>query len=299
MTLSNQVPIVGIMAAGAPGPVENFKTGMRDCGFVEGETVRYELRVAHGDAAKLPHFADELVRASVNLMAVVGAVTARAARSATQDVPIVYAVVVDPVSDDLATLPGQPLSNMTGVTTFDPNQAPMHLALLRTVNPALARIAILADDGVSDCLCNANTRAADEIEVRSHVVRIAGPDPDLASVFAAMLNEGAEALVVLEHPINGANARRIAELSLAHGLPTVVARAQAESGGLFGYGTSLRFAANQMARLASSILRGNRPSDLPVETFHRPELVVNMQTARGLGLVISQDILNRAVRVIA
>ena len=104
LSLCNQVPTVGIMAAGAPGPVENFRAGMRDCGFVEGQTVRYELRVAHGASDKLFRFAAELVRASVDLIAVVGAVTARAARGATRDVPIVYAVVVDPISDGLATL---------------------------------------------------------------------------------------------------------------------------------------------------------------------------------------------------
>jgi putative ABC transport system substrate-binding protein len=296
--LCNQVPTVGIIAAGAPGPVENLKAGMRDCGFIEGGTVRYELRVANGDANRLFGFASELVRASVDLIAVVGAVTARAARKATRDVPIVYAVVVDPVSDGLATLSGQPLGNMTGMTTYDPDQARMHTALLRSVKPDLARIAFLADSGVSDCLVRANTRAAQEAGVRPQVVRIAGPDPDLAGAVATMQREGAEALMVLEHPINGANATRIAELALARRLPTVVARAQADAGGLFGYGTSLRGAAYQVARHASRILRGTEPSGLPVETFHRPELVVNMQTARSLGLTVPPDILSRAMLVI-
>lgn len=298
MTLCDQIPTVGIMAAGTPGPVESFKAGMRDCGFIEGQTVYYELRVAHGDSDRLLGFAGELVRASVDLIAVVGAVTARAARKAMRDIPIVYAVVVDPVRDGLATVSGHPLDNMTGMTTYDPDQARMHTALLRSVKPDLARIALLADSGVSDCLVGANTHAAQEAGMRPQVVRIAGPDPDLAGAFAAMRREGAEALMVLEHPTNGANAARIAELALARRLPTGVALAQANAGGLFGYGTSLRIAAYQMAGYASRILRGTQLSDLPVETIHRPELVVDMRTARGLGLTVPPDILSRAVRVI-
>ncbi|WP_029586819.1 ABC transporter substrate-binding protein [Bradyrhizobium sp. URHD0069] len=292
------MPTVGIMAAGTLGPLENFKAGMRDCGFIERETVRYELRVAHGDSDRLLGFAGELVRASVDLIAVVGAVTARAARTVTRDIPIVYAVVVDPVSDGLATVSRQPLGNMTGMTTYDPDQARMHIALLRSVKPDLARIALLADSGVSNCLTQVHSSAMQEAGVRPQVVRIAGPDPDLIDAFAAMQREGTDALVVLEHPVNGANAARIAELALAHCLPTGVARAQADAGGLFAYGTSLRGAAYQMAGYASRILRGTEPSDLPVETFHCTELVVNMRTARNLGLTVPPDILTRAVCLI-
>ena len=295
----NQVPTVGVMAAGAPGPIEDFRAGMRDCGFVEGQTVCYELRIAHGSSGMLFPFAVELVGARVDLIAVVGAITARAARDATKEVPIVYAVVVDPIGDGLATPSGQPLGNMTGLTTYDPDQARVQTALLRSVKLNLERIAFLADSSVSDCLVQTNTYAAQEVGLRSQVIRISGPDPDLAGAFAAMQSEGAEALVVLEHPVNGANAASIAELALARCMPTALARSQAEAGGLFGYGTSLRGAAYQMAQHASRILRGTEPNDLPVETFHRPELVVNMRTARNLGLTVPPDILSGAVRIIA
>lgn len=298
LTLCNQMPTVGIMAAGTPGPVESFKAGMRDRGFIEGHTVRYELRVAHGDSNRLVDFAGELVRTPVDLIAVVGAVTARAARKATRDIPIVYAVVVDPVTDGLSTVSRQPLGNMTGLTTYDPDQARMHIELFRSVKPDLARIALLADTGVSDCLVQAHFHTMQEAGVRPQVVRIAGFDPDLIGAFAAMQRQGADALVALEHPVNGVNAARIAELAVERGLPTGVARAQADAGGLFGYGTSLRAAAYQMAGYASRILRGTLPNDLPVETFHCPELVINMRTARSLGLILPPDILIRAVCLI-
>jgi putative ABC transport system substrate-binding protein len=109
-------------------------------------------------------------------------VTARAARKVTRDIPIVYAVVVDPVSDGLATVSRQPLGNMTGMTTYDPDQARMHIALLRSVKPNLARIALLADSGVSNCLVQAHSHAMQEAGLRPQVVRIAGPDPDLKAL---------------------------------------------------------------------------------------------------------------------
>jgi putative tryptophan/tyrosine transport system substrate-binding protein len=232
------------------------------------------------------------------LIAAVGAVTARAAREVTRSIPIVYAVVVDPISDGLAGPSGQPLGNMTGMTTYDPDQARMCIALLRSVKSDLERIAFLADSSVSDCLARVNMLAAQEAGLRPQVLRIAGPDPDLPGAFAALQQEKADALVVLEHPVNGANAAGITELSGAVRLPTVLARAQADAGGLFSYGTSLSGAAYQIARSASRVLRGAKPNDLPVETFHRRELVINMRTARSLGLTVPADILNRAVRVI-
>jgi putative ABC transport system substrate-binding protein len=295
----NWMPTVSIIAAGAPGPIGDFRAGMRDRGFIAGRTVQYDARVAHGSADMLFPFAVELVAARVDLIAVIGAVTARAARDATKIVPIVYAVVVDPIGDGLATRSGQPLGNMTGLTTYDPDQARVQIALLRSVKPNLVRIAFLADSSVSDCLVKTNMRAAQEAGLRPQIIHISGPAPDLATAFEAMKREEAEALVVLEQPINGANAASIAELALARHMPTVVARSQADAGGLFGYGTSLRRAANQMAQQASRILHGTDPTDLPVETFHRPELVVNMRTALSLGITVPPEILGQAVRIIA
>jgi putative ABC transport system substrate-binding protein len=277
-------------------PVEDFKSGMRDRGFIESETVRYETRVAHGDAHKLPRFASELVQASVDLIVVIGAVTAHAAREATTDIPIVYAIVVDPVEDGLSTASRRAVGNTTGITTFDPEQALMHISLLRSVKADLSTIAILADRSVSSCLVQAHTRALREAELGSEVLSINGPVPDLEGAFSAMKRAGA--LVALEHPVNGANAKRIAELALLHGLPAVVASAQAREGALFGYGTSLRGAAYEMADYACRLLRGTTPHELPVTNFRCAELVINMRTARRLGLPVPPHILKRATSLL-
>ncbi len=248
------VPTIGVMAAGTAGPVENFKMGLSELGLVEGESIRFNVRAADGDLDRLPAMATELVRSNVDLIAVIGAVTARAAQAATADIPIVYSVVVDPVIEDSATGSGDPRGNMTGVTTFDPNQARTHVQLLQSVMPRLARITVLGDQGVSDCLSAANARAITDMGLRPQVLRIAGPQPDLDGAFAAMEREQAEALIVLEQPVNGVQRARLAELALVYRLPTVFPMGQDNmGGGLFYYGTGLPRAAHRMARYAKRI----------------------------------------------
>lgn len=295
---TRDLPTIGIIAAGAAASIEGFVAGMRECDFVEEENVRFERRVAHGVSARLLSFATELVELEVDLIAVVGAVTARAARAATANIPIVYAVVVDPVGDGLATKAGSPLGNMTGLTTFDVAQAPAQLTLLRSIEPDLSQIAFLADASVTDCLADANMIAAHEAGMQSQIVRIADVDTDLEGALATMQRSGAQALIVLEHPLNGANAAFIAKLALARGLPTIMARQQASAGGLFSYGTDLSGAARRLARYAGRILRGAAPSDLRIGNYSRPELVVNLVTARRLGVTVPREILTRALNVI-
>jgi putative ABC transport system substrate-binding protein len=293
MTMRDRMVTVGIIASGE-GPVEQFKAGMRTHNFVEGRNIRFETRLAGGDSGKLVGFARQLVDHPVDLIAVVGAVGARAARSVTSLIPIVYAVVVDPVGDGLATSSGSPLPNMTGVTTFDAGQAPAQLALLQSIKPDLITVAYLADAAVSDCLANANLRAAQGAGLRATALRIIGPDPDLDGVFASLRQDRVQAIVALEQPAIGANARKIAERARALNIPTIFARDQALCGGLLGYGTSLAEAAHVMARPVSRVLGGEAPADIPIESFCCPELIVDMAAARCLGLTIPQAVLARA-----
>jgi putative ABC transport system substrate-binding protein len=295
---TGDVPTIGIMAAGSLGPVENFKAGLSELGLIEGQSIQFNVCTADGDLYKLSAMATDLVRSNVDLIAVIGAVTASAAQKATPDIPIVYAVVVDPVSEGLATHSGKPRGNMTGVTTFDPNQARTHVELLQSVMPRLARIVVLGDEGVSDCLSAANARAIADLGLRPQLLHIAGPQPDLDGAFAAMEREQAEALIVLEQPINGVQRGRLAELVLVHRLPTIFPMGQAETGSLFCYGTGLRRAAHQMARYAARILNGERPCALPIETLLQHELVVNLSVARKLGLTLPPDIVRGATQVI-
>jgi putative tryptophan/tyrosine transport system substrate-binding protein len=289
---------IGIIVAGSAYPMDGFKSGLRDLGWVEGEGVRFELRAAEGQLRLLPEFASEMVRLGVDLIAVIGAVTVRAFRQATSTIPIVFAVVVEPIGDGLAATLEHPGGNLTGVTTFDPQQATAQLKFLRAVNPGLERVAILSDLGVSDCMSNSNREAALGLHLRPQVIRVEAPSPEYEQAFTAMELERAQALIVLEEPINQACRKQIAELAAARHLPTVFPISMLDAGGLIAYGTSLREAARQMAHYADRIFRGASPGDLPIKAALAHELVINLQTARRLGMTVPAEMLAKANQVI-
>src|SRR5262245_8904928 len=196
---------IGTIVAGSAYPLEEFKLGLRDLGWLEGENIGFELRAAEGELRRLPEFANQIVSAGVDAIAVIGAVTLRAVRQATSNIPIVFAVVVEPISDGLANNLQRPGGNVTGVTTFDPEQAGRQLQLLKAVSTGLERVAILSDRGVTECLSNSNRQAAQDLGLRAQVIRVEGPSPEYEKAFAAMDQERAGALVVLEEPINQPN----------------------------------------------------------------------------------------------
>ena len=286
---------VGIIVAGSAYPMDGFKSGLRDLGWVEGERISFELGAAEGQLHLLPEFAAEMVGLGVNLIAVIGAVTVRAVRQATSTIPIVFAVVVEPIGDGLAANLERPGGNVTGVTTFDPRQATAQLEFLRAVNPDLERVAILSDLGVSDCMSSSNREAARGLLLKPQVIRVEAPSPGYDKAFAAMERERAQALIVLEEPINQACRKQIADLAAAHRLPTVFPISMLDAGGLIAYGTSLREAARQMAQYADNIFRGASPGNLPIKAALAHELVVNLQTARRLGLRVPAEVLAKAV----
>jgi ABC-type uncharacterized transport system substrate-binding protein len=290
----NDVSHIGIIVAGHASPIEGFKEGLQELGWVEGKNVHLELRAAQGALERLPELASEIVRLNVDVIAVIGAVTVRAARQATTNIPIVFAIVVEPIGDHMAPDLERPSGNVTGVTTFDPGQARTQLQFLKAVKPDLERLAILSDLGVSECMSNSNRQAALDLGLKPQVIRVKGPSPDYLQVFRTMQCDGVQALIVLEEPINVSCRKEIADLALTGRLPTVFAREQAEAGGLIAYGTSLREAARQMAPYVDKILKGAQPGDLPIRTVLKHELVVNLRTAYALGVTIPDDLIKRA-----
>ena len=259
-----------------------------------GENIQTELRVAEGALDRIPAFAREIVELEVDVIAVIGAVTVRAVRKATTRTPIVFAVVVEPVGDGMAENLDRTGGNVTGVTTFDPEQSRIHMRLLQSIIPSLDRVAILSDLGVSECMSIANRQAAIEQGIEPQLFRVKGPAPDYPAMFRSLQHERAQALIVLEEPINVFRRKEIAERAIADRLPTLYAREQADAGGLIAYGTSLKEAARQMAQYVDKILKGSPPGILPVRAVLKPELVLNLTTARALGLTISKDLIQRA-----
>lgn len=275
-----------------------FRQGLADRGYVEGRNVVIEARFAEGQYERFPDLFAELLRLKVDVIAVTGAVTARAANKAVLGVPIVFAVVVDPVADNVVPNVERPGGNLTGTTSFDPQQAKMQLQLLREVIPTIKRVAILGDKGVSEALIKASDAQAQAMGFETLLFRVAAPNPNLEEVFATLRQERANALVVLEEPAVGVYANGIAELAAKDRIPTLFAPSRAAAGGLIAYGTSQVQSIRRMAVYVDKILNGAKPGDLSVERVAPYELIVNLKTAREIGVMIPPDVLKRADRVI-
>ena len=234
----------------------------------------------------------------MDVIAVTGAITARAAMKAVDHTPIVFAVVVDPVADHVVSDMDRPGGNVTGTTSFDPLQSRKQLELLREVLPTLKRVAILGDQGVSPALIQAGEAEARAMGLDVLAIRVSATGPPLEDVLATLRQDHAEALIVLEEPVVGVLAGEIAQLAAKDHLPTLFAPSRAGAAGLIFYGTSQTQSIRRMATHVDRILKGARPGDLPVERVATYELIVNARTAREIGVVIPPGVLGRADRVI-
>jgi putative tryptophan/tyrosine transport system substrate-binding protein len=292
------LPRVGVLLPGGPGAVHTaFVQSLAGLGHVDGQTLRIESRFARNQLDQLPGLATELVTLGVDVLVAIGATTARAAARATTKIPVVVVVVVDPVPS-LVTDAKRPGGNLTGATTFDPEQPRTQIRLLKETLPAIARLAIIADAGTSGVLSELNRVAAEAEGLRPQIIRLRGPTPDFDAAFAAMKDERADAALGLEEPILFAHGRRIAEMAAAARLPTMFVRDLAENGPLLAYGTSLVAAAQHTAGIVDRILKGAQPGDMAIDVIKRPELVVNRRVARAIGVTIPPAVLARAANVV-
>src|ERR1700693_995636 len=295
-----RIPRIGFLAPqGRSLPLfQAFQQGLAGLGYVEARNVVIEPRFAEGQYERFPDLFAELVRLKVDVIALTGAVTARAAKKAVIDIPIVFAVVFDPVADNVVASLERPGGNLTGVTSFDPQQAKKQLDLLKETIPGLKRGAILGDQGVSETLMKASEGQAREVVLQTQRLTVAAPNPDLEGAFAAIRQEHADALLVLEEPVPGVYANRIAELAAKDRLPTLFAPSRVGAGGLIAYGTSQVEVIHRMAAYVEKILKEAKPGELSVERVTRYELIVNLKTAREIGVTIPPEVIKRADRVI-
>jgi putative ABC transport system substrate-binding protein len=275
-----------------------FRQGLADLGYVEGKNIVIVPRFAEGHYERFPEIFSELASLKIAVLAVTGAVTARAAKKSPIDVPIVFSVVVDPVADNVIPNLERPAGNLTGVTSFDPQQATKQLELLKQVVSGLKRVAILGDQGVSEALINAAEDQARALGLQPQRLRLTGPNPDLEGAFEAIRQQHANALLVLEEPILGVHAKAIAELAAKDRLPALFPPSRAAAGGFISYGTSQTEAVRHMAAYVDKVLKGAQPGALRVETVNRYELIVNLKTARDIGVTVPSEVLKRADQVI-
>lgn len=299
---SGKMTRLGFLGIGrAPTPatpdvaLQAFRQGLSELGYVDGRDVVIETRWAEGRFDRLPALAVEMVGRNVDIIVGVGAVVARAAKSATTTIPVVMAVVIDPVEDGLVASLARPGGNLTGLTTFDPQEARKKLALLKEVVPGLARVALLGDQALRDT--KGHEEQARALGLQPQSLKIAGVRADLEEVFQAMKRERSDALLVLGQPATAVHRRRIAEMAANHRLPTLFP-ASSEADGLIGFGTSTTEASRRMATYVDRILKGAKPADLPVEVVVHPEIIVNLKTAQEIGVTIPPEVLKRADRIV-
>jgi putative ABC transport system substrate-binding protein len=295
-----KIPRVGFLAPQerSLSLFDTFRQGLADLGYVEGKNIVIEARFADGQYEKVFELASDLVRERVELIAVHGVVAAWAARKATSEIPIVFAVWGDPVWDNLVTNLQRPGGNISGLTTLDPQQLRKQLELLRQAIPGLKHVAVLGDADVSDGQIRSAEEQAHAMGFEALPFLLAARNPDLNGAFAAMRKGHADALLILDHPVVGVYAKEIVQLALANRIPSLAWPNRPEMGQLLAYGTSFRDGMRHMAVYVDKVLKGAKAGDLPVESFTHYELTVNLKAAREIGLTIPPEVLQKADRVI-
>jgi putative ABC transport system substrate-binding protein len=296
------MPRIGYLTPGLPATLEDVLwTELRRLGYVEGKNIVVEYRSAHGEFERLPGLAVELVGLNVDLIIAAVTQAALAAKQATATIPIVMVAVSDPVASGLVANLARPGGNITGTSGVGADVVAKQLELLHTLLPNATRVTALWNPGnriFQQQQLNEAMSAAPKLRLQLQLIEARSPD-DLHRAFAAIGKDRPDALLILSDPMFGSHARQIAGLALKHRLPTAAAsRVLAESGILATYGVSLPEGFRRAAAYVDKILKGAKPGDLPVEQPTKLELVINLKTARTLGLTIPQSLLLRADEVI-
>jgi putative ABC transport system substrate-binding protein len=280
--------------------VEAFRLGLRERGWIEGQNLVIEYRWAEGNPDRLPALAADLVRLKVDLIVAASSTFVQPAKEATSTIPIVFPIHADPVGTGHVASLAHPGGNITGLATLQTDLGPKGLELLNAAVPGAKRVAVLWNPSTPShapglkAVENAGRTLG--LQLQPLGVRSAG---EIESAFAAMERERAAALLVLTSPLSGSEGRRLADLALSHRLPTMFERREnVESGGLMSYGTDFPDMFRRSAAYVDKILKGAKPADLPVEQASKFELVINLKTAKALGLTIPPSLLGRADEVI-
>ncbi len=298
-----KVPRVGLLGLGSAGRspfFEALRQGLRERGWVEGQNITFEDRSTVDHYNRLADVAAELIRLNVDVIVTAGTTATQAVRKATAVIPIVTVVASDPVETGLATSMAPPGGNITGLTTSGRDLIAKRLELLKETLPGLSRVAVLWSPDTrtgSVSLRNAET-AAGALGLKVQPVEVRRPE-DLDKAFRSMTHARAGALVTVSSSMFRANRARIVELTARHRLPSVFPEKEyVEAGGLMAYGPDLKDSYRQAASHVDKILKGTKPGDLPFEQPTKFGLVVNLKTARTLGLKIPPPVLVRADQVI-
>jgi ABC-type uncharacterized transport system substrate-binding protein len=298
-----KVPTIGVLG-GATATVEGQRTAvfaqrLRELGWIEGRTVAIEYRWAEGRSARLAEIAQEFVRLKVDVVLATGTAPTLAAKRATSAIPIVFPFAGDPVGTGLVASLTRPGGNITGLSNQSADVVGKRIELLREMVPHLHRLAALANADYPAALLE-----LDEVQAAARTLGLeivpfeVRQGKDIEPAFAALKGR-AEALCLIGDPLMSSNRIRIITLALAARLPTIyVQREYVDAGGLVSYGASFPDLFRRAAEIVDKILRGTKPADIPVEQPTKFDLVINLTTARALGLTVPDALLARADEVI-
>jgi putative ABC transport system substrate-binding protein len=299
------MPVIGVLSTGSPsassGPsMGAFRQGLSEAGYVEGQNVAIEYRWAEGHYDRLPALAADLVGRKVDLIMANSPPSALAAKNATSTIPIVFRSGADPVADGLVASLARPGGNLTGVLTILDELTAKRLELLSELVPRAGVIALLVNpnNGVAERVIRDVQEAARTKGLQLHVLK-ASSESEIDTAFASLVQLHAGALVVAGDPFLSSRREQLVALASRHAVPSSYAwREFAASGGLISYGPSLTSAFRLVGTYVGKVLKGAKPADLPVQQSTTFELVINLKTAKALGLTIPPIILVQATEVI-
>jgi putative ABC transport system substrate-binding protein len=301
---AQQRPVIGFLHSGSAGPnsfsVNAFRRSLANAGFVEGETVTIDYRWADDRFDELPALAEELVRRNVSLIGVGGGdVAALAAKSATATIPIVFAIGADPDQQGLVVSLNRPGGNITGTTFLSVEVRPKMVELLRELLPRTKTIAVLGNQNRPgfERLVNDVVRPAEAAGLNVRILK-AGNEREINDAFATFHNAPVDGLLMLSDPVYTNRRDQVVRLQRSLKIPTISTHEIVEAGGLIGYGASIPDSYAQAGIYAARILRGEKPADLPVLQPTKFELVINLRTAKVIGVTVPPTLLARADAVI-
>ena len=277
---------------------EAFLKGLRDLGYIDGENILIEWRFAKGKAERFVDFAAELVRLKVDIIVAPGVQAVRAAKQSTTAIPIIFPTAGDAVASGLVASLARPGGNITGLTILSPELSGKRLELLKEAFPRLSRVAVLLDPRQPPLSFKETQTAGKSLGVKLQFLEVRDA-ADVESAFAAMSRARADALITLPHPVLQVHQWRIVELAAKSRVPAMYQAADwVERGGLMSYGPDHLDNYRRAAVFVDKILKGAKPADLPVEQPTKLEFIVNLKTAKQLGVTIPPNVLARADKVI-
>ncbi|HKF74137.1 MAG TPA: ABC transporter substrate-binding protein [Stellaceae bacterium] len=300
---SPKIPRVGFIGGARPTETahvfEAFRQGLRELGYVEGQTIMLEVRWAEGRLERIPELVAELVRLKVDVLVAANSSVSLAAKNATRTIPIVI-FAGDPVGLGLVVSLARPGGNLTGLSYFNAQLNGKRVELIKELVPGLARLAVLRNPMVAihAIFWQETEVAARKLGVVLQSLEVRGPE-DFEAAFATAARDNAQALLPLDDPLTLGYGSRIVALAASSRLPAIYGfREFPDAGGLMSYGPSFVTLFRRAATFVDKILKGAKPADLPVEQPTKFELIINLKTARALGLTIPQSLLASADEVI-